>query len=279
MKRGLVILLLLTFFGSASAQAHQSVELLSTDTTAAKGPLLLDGTISFAVRATFTKAGEKRAFRADFKAGDALAVQYLIVDKKPDNALKNTLLPTLVVTSPSGKSLTLKFNERTKFYEPYGKTNYLYLSRYRASSEAGTYSFTLTARAKSSVTIAVGEREIPGEVIRGARPVATPATAVVTPTPKPTMTAKPTPSPSPTTTQAGYSMEDVKKRNTSSACWTVIDGNVYDLTKWIPAHRGGPQSIIFLCGKDGTSAYKVQHEGASTPMSALANYFIGPLTP
>jgi cytochrome b involved in lipid metabolism len=279
MKRGLAIFLLFTFLGVTSAQAHQPVLLLNTDTTAAKGPLLLDGTISFAVRATFTKAGEKKAFRADFKAGDALAVQYLIVDKKPDNALKNTLLPTLVVTSPSGKSLTLKFNERTKFYEPYGKTNYLYLSRYRASSEAGTYSFTLTARAKSSVTIAVGEREIPGEVIRGARPVATPATTVVTPTPKPTMTAKPTPSPSPTTTQAGYSMEDVKKRNTSSACWTVIDGNVYDLTKWIPAHRGGPQSIIFLCGKDGTSAYKVQHEGASTPMAALANYFIGPLAP
>lgn len=281
MKRGLVIFLLLSVLGSTTAQAHQPVVLLNTDTTAAKGPLLLDGTISFAVRATFTKAGEKRAFRADFKAGDALAVQYLIVDKKPDNALKNTLLPTLVVTSPSGKSLTLKFNERTKFYEPYGKTNYLYLSRYRATSEAGTYSFTLTARAKSSVTIAVGEREVPGEVIRGARPVATPATTVVapTPTPTPTTTAKPTPTPSPTTTQAGYSMEDVKKRNTSSACWTVIDGNVYDLTKWIPAHRGGPQSIIFLCGKDGTSAYKVQHEGASTPMAALANYFIGPLAP
>jgi cytochrome b involved in lipid metabolism len=279
MKRGLAIFLILAFLGSTSAQAHQPVVLLNTDTTAAKGPLLLDGTISFAVGATFTKAGEKKAFRADFKAGDALAVQYLIVDKKPDNALKNTLLPTLVVTSPSGKSLTLKFNERTKFYEPYGKTNYLYLSRYRTTSEAGTYSFTLTARAKSSVTIAVGEREVPGEVIRGARPVATPATTVVTPTPKPTMTAKPTPTPSPTTTQAGYSMEDVKKRNTSSACWTVIDGNVYDLTKWIPAHRGGPQSIIFLCGKDGTSAYKVQHEGASTPMAALANYFIGPLAP
>jgi cytochrome b involved in lipid metabolism len=279
MKRGLAIFLLLTFLGSTSAQAHQPVVLLNTDTTAAKGPLLLDGTISFAVRATFTKAGEKKAFRADFKAGDALAVQYLIVDKKPDNALKNTLLPTLVVTSPSGKSLTLKLNERTKFYEPYGKTNYLYLSRYRATSEAGTYSFTLTARAKSSVTIAVGEREIPGEVIRGARPVATPATTVVTPAPAPTTTVKPTPTSSPTTTQAGYSMEDVKKRNTSSACWTVIDGNVYDLTKWIPAHRGGPQSIIFLCGKDGTSAYKVQHEGASTPMAALANYFIGPLAP
>jgi len=279
MKRGLVTLLLLTFLGSTSAHAHQPVVLLNTDTTAAKGPLLLDGTVSFAIRASFTKAGEKKAFRADFNAGDALAVQYLIVDKKPESALKNTLLPQLVVTSPSGKALTIKFTERTKFYEPFGKTNYLYLSRYSATSEAGTYSFTLTARAKSSVTIAVGEREVPGEVIRGSRPVAaaTPTETAVAPkqTPTPTPTAKPTP----TTTKASYTMEDVKKKSTSAACWTVIDGNIYDLTKWIPVHRGGPQAITFLCGKDGTSSFKAQHEGASTPMSALANYFVGALTP
>ena len=277
MKRGLVTLLLLTFLGSTSAQAHQPVVLLNTDTTAAKGPLLLDGTVSFAIRASFTKAGEKKAFRADFNAGDALAVQYLIVDKKPESTLKNTLLPQLVVTSPSGKSLTIKLTERTKFYEPFGKTNYLYLSRYSATSEAGTYSFTLTARAKSSVTIAVGEREVPGEVIRGSRPVAaaTPTETAVAPNQTPTPTAKPTP----TTTKASYTMEDVKKKNTSAACWTVIDGNIYDLTKWIPVHRGGPQAITFLCGKDGTSSFKAQHEGASTPMSALANYFVGALTP
>jgi cytochrome b involved in lipid metabolism len=277
MKRGLVTLLLLTFLGSTSAQAHQPVVLLNTDTTAAKGPLLLDGTVSFAIRASFTKAGEKKAFRADFKAGDALAVQYLIVDKKPENTLKNTLLPQLVVTSPSGKSLTIKITERTKFYEPFGKTNYLYLSRYSATSEAGTYSFTLTARAKSSVTIAVGEREVPGEVIRGSRPVATPTETAVAPkqTPTPTPTAKPTP----TTTKASYTMEDVKKKNTSAACWTVIDGNIYDLTTWIPVHRGGPQAITFLCGKDGTSSFKAQHEGASSPASVLANYFLGPLAP
>jgi cytochrome b involved in lipid metabolism len=237
----------------------------------------LDGTVSFAIRASFTKAGEKKAFRADFNAGDALAVQYLIVDKKPESTLKNTLLPQLVVTSPSGKSLTIKLTERTKFYEPFGKTNYLYLSRYSATSEAGTYSFTLTARAKSSVTIAVGEREVPGEVIRGSRPVAaaTPTETAVAPNQTPTPTAKPTP----TTTKASYTMEDVKKKSTSAACWTVIDGNIYDLTKWIPVHRGGPQAITFLCGKDGTSAFKAQHEGASTPMSALANYFVGALTP
>ena len=279
MKRSIIALLVLTFLGSASAHAHQPVELLSTDTTAAKGPLLVDGTVSFAVRASFTKAGEKKAFRADLKAGDSLAVQYLIVDKKPESALKNTLLPQLVVTSPSGKSLTIKFTERTKFYEPYGKTNYLYLSRYSAAAEAGTYSFTLTARAKASVTIAVGEREVPGEVIRGTRPAATP-----TPTPTkvaatPTASPKPTPTPTSAATKAGYTMADVKSANTSAKCWSVIDGYVYDLTKWIPVHRGGPQAITFLCGKDGTSAFKAQHDGSSGPVSVLSNYLLGPLTP
>jgi hypothetical protein len=95
-KRAIIALLVLTFLGSAAAHAHQPVELLNSDTTAAKGPLLVDGTVSFAVRASFTKAGEKKAFRADLKAGEPLAVQYLIVDKKPENALKNTLLPQLV---------------------------------------------------------------------------------------------------------------------------------------------------------------------------------------
>ena len=275
MKRAFIVLLVLTFFGGTSAHAHQPVELLNGDTTAAKGPLLVDGTVSFAVRASFTKAGEKKAFRADLKAGDPLAVQYLIVDKKPENTLKNTLLPQLVITSPSGKSVTLKFTERTKFFEPYGKTNYLYLSRYNATAEAGTYSFTLTARAKSSVTIAVGEREVPGEVIRGMRPAATPTPTVAAPSP----TAKATPTPTPSATQAGYTMADVKKANTRAKCWSAIDGNVYDLTAWISAHPGGASAITFLCGIDGSNAFKAQHEGQGKPSLRLSQYLLGPLSP
>ena len=275
MKRAIVALLVLTFLGSAAAHAHQPVELLNSDTTAAKGPLLVDGTVSFAVRASFTKAGEKKAFRADLKVGDPLAVQYLIVDKKPENTLKNTLLPQLVITSPSGKSVTLKFTERTKFFEPYGKTNYLYLSRYNATAEAGTYSFTLTARAKSSVTIAVGEREVPGEVIRGMRPAATPTPTVAAPSP----TAKATPTPTPSATQAGYTMADVKKANTRAKCWSAIDGNVYDLTAWISAHPGGASAITFLCGIDGSNAFKAQHEGQGKPSLRLSQYLLGPLKP
>ena len=275
MKRALILLLVLTVLGSASAHAHQPVELLSGDTTAAKGPLLVDGTVSFAIRASFAKAGEKKAFRADLKEGDQLAVQYLIVDKKPENALRNTQLPQLVITSPSGKRLTLKFTERTKFFEPFGKTNYLYLSRYSATAEAGTYSFTLTARAKSAVTIAVGEREVPGEVIRGTRP--SPTASVIEP--KPTATPTPTPTPTPTVAPATYTMADVKKANSRSKCWSAINGNVYDLTPWISSHPGGAAAITFLCGTDGSNAYRAQHEGQGKPTMRLSQYLLGPLTP
>jgi hypothetical protein len=256
----LLALIPLLCVGIAPANAHQPVVLLNSDTTAASGPLLVDGTISFAVRAAFTKAGQKKAFRAGFKPGDTVAVQLLIVDKRPENRLRNSQIPSVTITSPSGKSTTLKITERTKFFEPYGGTNYLYLSRYTAPAEAGTYNFVITGRSKAAVTVAVGEKEIPGEVIRGAAP-----TPVATPTP--TETAAP----------AGYTMEQVKANNTSSKCWSAINDKVYDLTNWINSHPGGPGAITSLCGKDGTSSFNGMHGGSGQPASRLAGYLLGPL--
>ena len=94
MRRLLAILIAMTFLGGGVAVAHQPVVLLNSDTTAAQGPLLVDGTVSFAIRASFTKSGQKKAFRAQFKDGDQLDVQYLIVDGKPENALRMRAKPT-----------------------------------------------------------------------------------------------------------------------------------------------------------------------------------------
>lgn len=168
MKRKIIALVLLgsLLISANPASAHQPVVLLNSDTSAVKGPLLVDGTVSFAVRASFTKSGEKRAFRAGFKDGDAISVQLLIIDKKPENKLKVSQLPTVTITDPTGASTTMKITERTKFFEPYSATNYLYLARYSSIAKAGTYSFTVTSRAKSAVTIGVGDREVQGEVSR-----------------------------------------------------------------------------------------------------------------
>ena len=55
--------------------------------------------------------------------GEQLDVQYLIIDKKPENKLKNSKLPILVITSPSGKKTTMKFTERTEFQTPITEPN------------------------------------------------------------------------------------------------------------------------------------------------------------
>jgi hypothetical protein len=284
MKKLLAMVVALAFIGSGVAVAHQPVALLNSDTTAAKGPLLVDGTVSFAVRAAFNKAGEKKAFRAQFQEGDVLEVQYLIIDKKPENALKMSQLPTLVVTGPGGFRMTMKLNERTKFFETYTRTTYLYLGRYSGMAKAGIYSFVLTARGKSSITLGVGFQEIPGEVVRGPYVAPTPIpTASATPTPTPTQTptptpvVTPTPTPTPTTAVAGYTMTQVRANDSARSCWTAIDGIVYDLTRWISNHPGGSSAILFLCGTDGTNAFKAQHENQSRPAIRLDTYRIGPL--
>ena len=175
MRKLLILVLALAFSGGGHAYAHQPVALINTDTTASKGPLLVDGTVSFAIRAAFTKTGEKKAFRAGYVQGDEISVQYLIVDKKPLNSLRPAQLPSLVITSPTGISMTLKMSERTKFYEPYGGVNYLYLGRYKGVAEPGEYSFVITAKGKASVTIGVGEKEgVRGDALRGATPTPTP---------------------------------------------------------------------------------------------------------
>jgi cytochrome b involved in lipid metabolism len=279
MRRTLIasIALALAATMATPASAHQPVFLLPTDTTPNAGPLLVDGTVSFAIRASFTKSGQKQAFRAALKEGDVLEVQYLIIDKKPENLLKNTLLPQLVITSPLGKKFTMKFTERTKFLEEYSRTMYLYLGRYTAPAEAGVYQFVATSRARAAITIGVGYQEIPGEVLRG--PASTPPMAQPTPTPVAVApTPKPSPSPEPEmTAQAGYTMAKVKENNSASSCWSVINGNVYNLTQWINSHPGGPSVIRGLCGVDGTSSFNGKHRGQGNPTATLASYLLGPL--
>jgi len=269
----LAFLIIGSTIGSGVANAHQPLNLLDSDTTASKGPLIVDGTLSFAVRAAFTKAGQKKAFRAQFKEDEELTVQYLIVDKKPESALRKKSLPKLVITSPMGSKVTMKFTERTKFFEPYSGVNYLYLGRYNSEAQGGIYSFEITSKSRAAITIAVGEKEgVVGEVIRGTNEAPKP---VASSTPKPV--ASSTPSPKPTAEQSGYTMEKVRANNSEASCWSVIDGNVYDLTKWIGSHPGGRGNILSLCGKNGTTEFAAKHRGDPNPQARLKGFLLGPL--
>jgi cytochrome b involved in lipid metabolism len=72
--------------------------------------------------------------------------------------------------------------------------------------------------------------------------------------------------------------EDVVAQNDSEdSCWSIIDGQVYDLTDWISQHPGGASRIISLCGSDGTSQFQGKHGGQPAPESTLERYLLGPV--
>jgi cytochrome b involved in lipid metabolism len=74
-----------------------------------------------------------------------------------------------------------------------------------------------------------------------------------------------------------YTMAEVAKHNSQADCWAAIDGNVYDLTKWVSRHAGGPDKIIPLCGTDATSAFHNQHDDQARPNNQLATFKVGTL--
>ncbi len=97
----------------------------------------------------------------------------------------------------------------------------------------------------------------------------------INPNPEPSYTVTPVATPTTIATTTIYSMADIVKHNSVTSCWTAIDGIVYDVTSWINRHPGGPQAILSLCGKDGSPAFKNQHEGEPKPAMMLATFKIG----
>ena len=115
----------------------------------------------------------------------------------------------------------------------------------------------------------------------------------LTPTPTPTKSATPsqapsvsaTPSPSKSATPSAsassgltkLTLEEVMKHASSTSCWSIVYGNVFDLTKWITKHPGGAEKIRAICGKDGTASFERQHTGDGSAANQLSSYFIGKL--
>jgi hypothetical protein len=87
---------------------------------------------------------------------------------------------------------------------------------------------------------------------------------------------------------ATYTAAEVADRNTANECWTIIDGNVYDITSYIPRHPGG-DTILEACGLDGSNLFNQRRSedgsvvGSGTPhssgaRSSLEAYRIGILS-
>eukprot|EP00457_Paulinella_chromatophora_P004820 gb/GEZN01004833.1/.p1 GENE.gb/GEZN01004833.1/~~gb/GEZN01004833.1/.p1 ORF type:complete len:524 (-),score=71.08 gb/GEZN01004833.1/:290-1861(-) len=61
---------------------------------------------------------------------------------------------------------------------------------------------------------------------------------------------------------ASMSMEEVAKHNTSESAWVVIDGDVYDVTKFYKLHPGGAAILFAYAGKEATEAFFDMHRAS-----------------
>lgn len=74
---------------------------------------------------------------------------------------------------------------------------------------------------------------------------------------------------------------EVAKHASSSDCWLIIEGKVYDVTKYITSHPGGA-AITSGCGKDATAMFNQRPQDgeshSSGARSKLQEFYIGDLT-
>lgn len=53
--------------------------------------------------------------------------------------------------------------------------------------------------------------------------------------------------------------DEVAKHNTDKDCWVILNGKVYDVTKFLPDHPGGARAITLYAGKDASEEFNMLH--------------------
>jgi cytochrome b involved in lipid metabolism len=81
-----------------------------------------------------------------------------------------------------------------------------------------------------------------------------------------------------TEANAAYTLDDVAKHASDTDCWLAVDGKVYDVTKTIDKHPGGP-TILKGCGKDATEMFNGVEKHGEKARGFLPSLQIGMLKP
>ncbi|WP_291991512.1 cytochrome b5 domain-containing protein [Candidatus Accumulibacter sp. ACC003] len=76
------------------------------------------------------------------------------------------------------------------------------------------------------------------------------------------------------------SLAEVARHTQIDDCWMAIDGEVYDLSNYLPEHPSELEVIVAWCGREATQAYRSKGKGKAHSVRAdrlLARYRIATL--
>lgn len=71
-----------------------------------------------------------------------------------------------------------------------------------------------------------------------------------------------------------FTLDEIKKHSNVKSCWIVIHGSVYDLTKYLKDHPGGPNVLLEYAGLDGSFLFDRAAHSKKTK-AHMENYKIG----
>src|SRR5437868_319527 len=80
---------------------------------------------------------------------------------------------------------------------------------------------------------------------------------------KPAPTASPSTSSSPAAEAKSITLAEIATHKDATSCWMAIEGNVFDVTSFIPDHPG-EDAILLGCGKDATEMFNTRPNDGST---------------
>jgi flavocytochrome c len=61
-------------------------------------------------------------------------------------------------------------------------------------------------------------------------------------------------------TNTEYTLADVAKHNKKDDVWVVVNGQVLDVTNFLPDHPGGAKSLLLFAGKDASEEFNMLHD-------------------
>ncbi|KAK4573957.1 hypothetical protein RGQ29_031765 [Quercus rubra] len=71
-----------------------------------------------------------------------------------------------------------------------------------------------------------------------------------------------------------YTLAQISEHNSRKDCWLVIEGRVFDVTKFLEDHPGGDEVLLSATGKDATDDFEdVGHSSSARAM--MDEFYVG----
>ena len=147
---------LLVFLSTSSALAHDPLILLPDQKTPAEGPLLPNGTISFALYGSLLEGGDQRGFQFILEPEDRLNISLLIPNLQPENEQPEKKLPRLFLYRPDGSVLEGISDLYVPFDEPFSMTRYIRIFDHTEQSLGGLHQVKIVGSHPSRFTASIG---------------------------------------------------------------------------------------------------------------------------